>query len=91
MDPWCYPGEKTQSVVVLKSCLEHLSDKSRDAMRSHHQLTEESKESKSAFLLSSILIKKGQRSPENVKQSAAILPRKLPLRWQPLSTWASFQ
>jgi len=34
VDPWCYPGEKTQAVVVLKSCLEHLLDKSRNAMKS---------------------------------------------------------
>ena len=41
MDPWCYPGEKTQAVVVLKSCLQHLLDKSRDTTRRLLQCPEE--------------------------------------------------
>ena len=54
VDPWCYPGEKTQAAVVLKSCVHRLLDKSRDAVKS---LSLFSEESKSAFLLSPILIK----------------------------------
>ena len=54
VDPWCYPGEKTQSVVVLKSYVSHLFSKTRDAVKNVHQFTEESK---SAFLHSPILIK----------------------------------
>ena len=38
VDLWCYPGEKTQAVVVERSCLQHLLDKSRDAMNSLQQL-----------------------------------------------------
>jgi len=38
VDLWCYPGEKTQAVVVQRSCLQHLLDKSRDAMNSLQQL-----------------------------------------------------
>ena len=38
VDLWCYPGEKTQTVVVQRSCLQHLLDKSRDAMNSLQQL-----------------------------------------------------
>ena len=45
-------------------------------------------------LLSSFLrysSRKGQRSSENPRESAAHLPRQLPLRKQSTSTWASFQ
>ena len=54
VDPWCYPGENTQAAVVLKSCVHRLLGKSRDAVKS---LSLFSEESKSAFLLSPILIK----------------------------------
>ena len=54
VDPWCYPGENTQAAVVLKSCLQHLLDKSRDAVKTFNLCSEESK---SAFLLSPILVK----------------------------------
>ena len=54
VDPWCYPGEKTKAVVGLKSCVQRLLDKSRKVVKDFHQF---SNESKSAFLLSPILIK----------------------------------
>jgi len=54
VDPWCYPGEETQAVVVLRSYVNRLFDKSRDAVKSFYQFSEESK---FAFLLSPILIK----------------------------------
>ena len=53
MGPWCYPGEKTQAAVVLKSFLEHLLDKSRDAMKS---LLHFSEENSLIFSFSPILI-----------------------------------
>ena len=54
VDPWCYPGDETQTAVVLKGCVQCLLSKSRGAVKSFHQFSEESK---SAFLLSPILIK----------------------------------
>jgi hypothetical protein len=54
VDPWCYPGDETQAAVVLKGCVQCLLSKSRGAVKSFHQFSEESK---SAFLLSPILIK----------------------------------
>ena len=54
VDPWCYPGEKTQAVLVLKSCVQRLLAKSLDAVKS---LSLFSEESKSAFLISPILVK----------------------------------
>jgi len=54
VDPWCYPGEKTQASVELRCCVQDELKKSRDAGRSLHQFSEESK---SAFLLSPILVK----------------------------------
>jgi len=77
VDPWCYPGEKTKAALVLVSCVQRLLAKSRDALNCLHHFPKE------VSLLSSFLrssSRKGQRSSENPKQSAAILPRKLPLR-----------
>ena len=54
VDPWCYPGEKTQASLELRSCVQHVLKKSRSAMKNLHHFSEESK---SAFLLSPILIK----------------------------------
>jgi len=53
VDPWCYPGEKTQAVAVLKHCVQRLLGKSRDAVKTFNLCSEESK---SAFLLSPILV-----------------------------------
>ena len=64
VDTWCYPGEKTQAVVVLKSCLEHLLDKSRNAMKSLLQFSEKNS---LIFSLLQYSSRKGQRSPENPK------------------------
>jgi len=54
VDPWCYPGNETQAAVVLKGCVQCLLSKSRGAVKSFNQFSEERK---SAFLLSPILIK----------------------------------
>jgi len=54
VDPWCYPGEKTQASLELRSFVQQVLKKSRDAVKS---LSLFSEESKSAFLLSPILIK----------------------------------
>ena len=54
VDPWCYPGETTQAGVVLKKLVQSVLDKSRDAVKSFHLFSEESK---SPFLLSPILAK----------------------------------
>ena len=65
VDPWCYPGEKTQAAVGLKSTVQRLLDKSRDAMKNLHHFSEESK---SAFLLSRILMKE---RPALIRKSKA--------------------
>ena len=54
VDPWCYPGDKTQAAVVLKGCVQCLLSKSRDVVKIFSLFSEESK---SAFLLSPILTK----------------------------------
>ena len=65
VDPWCYPGDETQAAVVLKGCVQCLLSKSRGAVKSFHQFSEESK---SAFLLSPILIKE---RPALIRKSKA--------------------
>ena len=54
VDPWCYPGEERQAVVVLQSCVNKLFDKCRDLVKTFSLFSEESK---SAFLLSPNLTK----------------------------------
>jgi hypothetical protein len=66
VDPWCYPGEKTQAVVALKSHVQRLLEKSRNAVKNCQQYTEKSK---SAFLLSPILIKE---RPVLIRKSQAV-------------------
>jgi len=65
VDPWCYPGEKTQAPLVLRSYLQNLLKKSRDALQNIHHFTDESK---SAFLHSPILIKE---RPELIRKPKA--------------------
>ena len=65
VDPWCYPGEKTQAVAVLKHCVQRLLGKSRDAVKTFNLCSEESK---SAFLRSPILVKE---RPSLIRKSQA--------------------
>jgi len=88
VDPWCYPGDETQAAVVLQGCVQWLLSKSRDVVEIFSLFP------KKVSLLSSFLRsspRKGQRSSENPRESAALLLRQLPLRQQPASTWTSFQ
>ena len=54
VDPWCYPGEETQAALKLKYCVKRVLAKCRDVVQ---YLNHFSEESKSAFLLSPILVK----------------------------------
>ena len=40
VDPWCYPGEKTQASVVLRCCVQDVLKKSRNVVKNFHLFTE---------------------------------------------------
>ena len=71
VDPWCYPGEETQAALSLRHCVQRVLAKCRDAVQ---YLNHFSEESKSAFLLSPILVKERPaliRKPQGKRVSSA--------------------
>ena len=58
VDPWCYPGEKTPATVAAKRYFQSVLDKAETAGRIFLFWTTESM---SAYLLSPLLLRRGER------------------------------
>ena len=58
VDPWCYPGDETPATVGAKRVLQSAVDKAKDVGTNFKHFTAESM---SAYLLSPLLLPKGNR------------------------------
>jgi hypothetical protein len=66
VDPWCYPGEKTQAPCLVKNITQKAVDKAAAAGKRFNLWTEESI---SAYLCSPLLVQPGER-PELIRKGA---------------------